>query len=392
MSSCATERARPLLAVALLAASAALPAQDEPRLHVTFGDRASRFLVPAIEWLCDSALPSRPEWPRDVDRDEPFAIVVSARGLDVMPTRAALPANVVSAGSCSIGDGAPLVFSCSADGTEDWFVPREFAVPRPWRALLDALHANALDEPRSLDLTVVVGHLAGAFVDGDPRGELLRLGGSACGTVAWTAWSTPTHLRVRGRSDGGLVLPATLLLLAAGADPEAANGLALRAFAARDGDRAEAARQFVRSKSEESIDALRALLFADDPVALAAIDALVRLRRADQLPAIVAAAKPDAPWAQLAAADALRELWTFASPTVRTATRRAIADSASITLRAVDLDRLPIRTTTAPVDSTPPTADEERVRALVVLALFGVGLWGLLARERRRAAPAPIAE
>lgn len=392
MNSCAADRTRTFAAVALAIAFAPLFAQDEPRLHVTFGDRGSRLLVPAIEWLCGSALPARTEWPRDLDPNEPFAIVLSTRGLEVMPTRVALPPGVVAAGSCSIGDAAPMVFSCTTDGSEDWYVPRDFVVPGEWRTLLTTLHADALDEPRSLDAAVVIGHVAGAFVDGDPRGELSRLGGSACGVVAWTAWATPSHLRVRGKSDGGLVLPAALLLLASSADAVKANGLALRAFAARDGDRAEAARQFVRTPDERSLAALRALLLADDTVALAAIDTLVRLRRADELPAIVAAARPEAPWAQLAAADALRELWMDASPTVRNKTRRAIESSASITVRSIDLDRLPTRTASTPRDEAPPPADEERVRALVVLALFGIGLWGLLARERRRLAVAPIAE
>ena len=392
MSSSAADRA-PSIAAAAVAFAAALAAQDAPRLHVTFGDRSSRLLVPAVEWLCSTALPQRPEWPQRVDRNEPFAIVLSQQRLEVLDTRVDLPAGVVLAGSCSIGDAPPMVFSCSTDGTEDWFVPSGFGVPAAWRSLLHTLHADALDEPRSLDAAVVIGHVAGACVDGDPRAELLRLGASICGRVAWTTWSTPTHVRVRGRSDGGLVLPATLMLLAAGTDAAAANGLALRAYGGLDGDRAEAARQFVRTADEQAVATLRALLFADDTVALAAIDALVRLRRADQLPAIVEAAKPDAPWASLAAADAVRELWADAGPTVRTKTRQAIAKCASLDVRGIDLDRLPkrVRDDGAETANEPlPRGAEERVRALVVLGLFAVGLWGLWSRERAHLRSAAI--
>lgn len=382
-SSSTSERRTGLVVAALLALTAPAAAQRAPELRAAFAARASRLLVPAIEWLCGTCLPARPEWPSDLDRDGPFAIVLSPRGLSITPTNVTLPAGVVAAGSCSFGDDRPTVFCCGVDGTEDWFVPRDFAAPAPWRALLADLGADVLDAPRTLDAAVVIGHLAGAMVDGDPRAETLRLGSASCAQVAWTAWTTATHVRVRGRSDGGLTLPATLLLLATGTEPTTAASLALRAFAARDGDRAEAARQFARVHDPRSVAALRALLHAEDTVALAAIDALVRLRATDELPNIVAAAKADAPWASLAAADAVRELWIDAAPAVRARTRTALARSDDRVLRSIDPDRLPTRLGGSPAE--PAAADGAgRARALVMLGVFAIALYGLWSRERAR--------
>lgn len=383
MSSSAADRRAGIAIAALLALAAPTAAQRAPELRAAFGARASRLLVPAVEWLCGTCLPARPEWPRDLDRDGPFAIVLSARGLSITATNVSMPAGIVALGSCSIGNDRPTVFCCSVDGTEDWFVPRDFDAPAPWRALLADLGADVLDAPRTLDAAVVIGHLAGALVDGDPRAEVLRLGSSSCAQVAWTAWTTATHVRVRGRSDGGLTLPATLLLLATGAEPASATSLALRAFAARDGDRAEAARQFARVQDPRSVAALRALLHAEDTVALAAIDALVRLRAAEELPNIVAAAKAQAPWASLAAADAVRELWIDAGPSARARTRTALARSDDLVLRSIDPDRLPTRAV-GPLVEPAATDGAGRARALLMLGVFAIALHGLWSRERAR--------
>ncbi len=359
-------------------------AQTPIELRAAVADRASRARVPAIDWLCGTALRARPEWPSDLDADDPFTIVWTARGMEFSATRVTLPDGLVATGSCSIGGGTPMVWSCTTDGVEDWFVPPDFAAPPQVRTVLAALDADALDEPRMLDASVLIGHAAGVAVDGDPRAEMLRVGGALCGQVAWKAWRTPSHVRVRGRSDGGLVLPALLLAIANDGAPSTTGPLSLRAFAARDGDRAEAARQSSRRETPQSIATLRALLRADDATALAAIDALVRLRAADELPRIVAAARPDAPWASLAAADALRELWGLASPSVRANTKRAQADCRAIEVRSIDLDRLTAGVPVPGIEPDGPDDGSSRGRALLLLTAFAIGLHGLWMRERAR--------
>jgi hypothetical protein len=355
---------------------------QEATVHVAFASRPDRSGAPAIEWLCSQHLPRRPEWPRDLDPARPFALQLSATGLRITAETPPLPIGVAASGSCAVNGGPAWLWSCDSGGVEDWFVPAGAEVPAAWLRLLRDLGADALAEPRSLDVGVVIGHLAGVTVDGDPRGELLRLGGAACGEVTWTAWTTPSHVRVRGRGDGGLMLPATLVLLAAQGNPQAVGSLPLRAFAARDGDRAEAARQMSRRDDEASENALQALLHADDKTALAAIDALVLRHDAERLPQIVAAARPEASWTSLAAADAIKALWQQASPTARQETRAALRRSRDLDLRRVDLDALPTLAAAERPEPEPPEPDTARVRALVLLALLAVGVYGLWSRQR----------
>ncbi len=367
-----------LAVVTMAKAARCQSAPSLPTVHAAFAAMAKSMAVPGIAWLCGDHLPSRPEWPPALDAAQPFTLVLSGRGVTIRATEVALPIGVVAAGSCAFEEGPALLWSCASDGTEDWYVPLGFTAPAAWTQLLDALDAEVLDTARTIDLPVVVGHLAGACIDGDPRAAF-AVGAALCGNVTWLAWKTKDHLRVRGRSGGGLSLPFALLLLAS-SDRNPPHALSLRAFAARDDDRAEAARQLSRADDTWSVTALRALLHAEDAVRLAAIDALVRRRANDELPRIVAAAGPSTPWAALAAAEALRELWPDASPAVRQHTRVALAKSDSITLRGIDPNTL---------SRTPGTAAGDvdvgaRMRALLVLGLAAVGLYGLWARERAR--------
>lgn len=354
-----------------------------PTVRATFAGAAQRSAVPGIDWLCSSHLPRRPEWPAGRDPARPFAVRLGPDGLRVLGEGLALPSGVVAAGSCDLG-GAECLWSCRSDGTEDWFVPLGTALPPAWRRTLHELQADVQGEARTLDVAVVIAHVAGTLLEGDPRAELLQLGAASSGSVTWTAWTTATHLRVRGRSDGGLLLPAALLWTAL-ADPAAtAPPLLLRAFAARDGDRAEAARQCSRTPGPKTVRALSALLQADDQVAFAAVDALRRLHATEALPQIVAAARADAPWTTLAAADTLRALWAEAAPATRQATRAAVLRSDSVTVRAVDLDALlPGNVPPRPAERAAEAAGD-RVRTIVVLALLAIGLYGLWARERAR--------
>lgn len=376
MARCAAELA--VLCVAGLGATA--PCQSAApvlTVHAAFAAEPKRQAAAALAWWCADYVAHRPEWPRELDPKGPFRLSWSDGRLGVGPAEP-LPVDVVAVGAFSVGGGPDLLWTCACDGTEDWYVPPGFEVPPEWRSLLEALDADLIDVPRSLDLPVVFAHLAGAAVDGDPRNEL-RIGASLCGEVTWVCWKTPTHLRVRGRSAGGLSLPITLALLGRQGASHPLDELSLRAFAARDADRAEAARQLGRATSTESLTALRALLHAEDAVRLAAIDALIRRRESDELPRIVAAAGPSMPWASLAATDAVRELLPAASPGARQRTRAAIAASQNTELRRLDLGTIDGR-------SGPPEPPPygRRARDLLLLGILAIGLYGLWSRERVR--------
>lgn len=362
-----------------LGAQSAAPAAA---LCIAVAAAPQRSSLPALQWLCEVALPQQASWPRGLDAAGPFVLRLDAQGLTIARGEP-LPRGVAIAGSCRLGEGPAALFECRDDGVEDWFVPADFVVPAPWWSLLQRLEADVLDLPRRLDAAVVLGHLAGAVAEGDERQELLQLAAAGCGTVTWTAWRGAATLRVRGRGDGGLVLPALLLVLADGdgASPE----LSLRAFAARDDDRAEAARQLGRRDDPQDLATLRALLFADDDTCLAAIGALVRRGAVTALPDIVAAATDERPFATRAAIDAVTAMWPAANPTTKQRVRAAIQRSSSLDMRALDVGadwrRLP--------DAARDRDDGSgRARLLVLLLLSAICLYGLWCRERARQRPA----
>jgi hypothetical protein len=382
-----TAEPRTALAALLLAV---LTAAQQPAgtfvVEVAVAAAPQRTKLQALAWLASDWLAANARWPQGLEPRAAFRLTLTERELRIAPLATDLPRDVVVAGSCTLGDGPPALFRCGVDGSEDWYVPAAFEPPPAWLRRLGDLDAAALDRPRTLATAALVGHLAGALAIDDPRAELLQLGASLCGDVTWLAWATPEGLRVRGRSDGGLLLPAALLLLADAAGPHP-DPLAVRAYAARDGDRAEATRQMARASGDDSLAPLRAMLHADDPTRLSAIDALVRRRSRDDLPAIVAAAKPDLPWTTLAAADALRELWPAASPAARQRTRAALARSDNIALRAIDVEALAQKRATADAGDVASA----RLRALAWLALLATGLTGFWLRERARLRAASLA-
>ena len=379
-------RAAELRALAVVAALSGAPAAQSPpdaRVHVAFAAAPQRNAVPALAWLCEQHLPQQRAWPADLDPRRPFALTLTADGVAIAPTAVELPRDVAASGTCEVGGGPALTFRCASDGSEDWFVPAGFVLPAAWRRVVEELDGMELGVPRTVNAAVLAGHVVGGLADGDPRATVLRVGAAACGDVTWFAWSTPDHVRVRGRSDGGLTFPAALLLLAA-ADGPRTHGLSLRAFAARDADRVEAARQLVRADETDALPALRALLCSDDRTRLAAIDALVRLGAADELPGIVAAGGAAHPWASLAATDAVRMLWQDASPEARRRVNMAIAGSDSVLLRSLPTHSMATRPPSPPPPLPDGSAGGAQVRALVWLGLIAVFVLGLLARERAR--------
>jgi len=216
---------------------------------------------------------------------------------------------------------------------------------------------------------------------------LLRLGPALCGDATWIAFHRDEHMHILGRSDGGLMLPLTLLAMSITDGGGELSSLSLRAYAARDADQAEAARQLGRTDRELDTRTLRALLRAEDSVRLTAIEALVRHGASHELPAIVKAADADNPWATIAARDAVLRLWPVASAEERHDTQAALQASDCAVLREIDIEALPKHpasssTTGLAVAPTATVADGGRARALIMLFCSSLGLLGLWRRER----------
>ncbi|MCA8975534.1 MAG: hypothetical protein KDC98_12500 [Planctomycetes bacterium] len=363
-----------MLAIALLLAQ--LPGQA-PEVEIAFVAEAATSGLPAISWLCGTVLPTRPEWPSDLQPGSSFVVRLGSAGLRIAANSVALPDDTLAAGSMTMDTGRRALFSCLMDGSEDWFVDRETPVPPGLAAVIHAVRGMELDRAHTIDLAVAVGHLLGATVTGDSDRDTLQLGAALCGHVTWQAWHNEQHLRVRGRSDGGLFLPAILVALASTNGNGAPSALPLRAFIGRDGDREEAVRQMARPGNATDLTALHAMLYGDDELRLTAIDTLTRLGEADELPRIVNAAAPALPLTTVAAMDAVTTLWGTASEATRRATKAALARSSAPALRALDPEAIG-----SPSGATVPGLTSRPL--LLWLLALAAGLFTFWLRERAR--------
>ncbi len=362
------------LTAALVLVVGALPCRGQgPELHAAFAAERHGDTPPAMAWLRHQALPQCREWPRQRRGEEPFTLHYRNGKLtfgDALP----LPPGLTIAGQLVL-DGVTVSFAGAGDGRETWDVEGS-ALPTTIASLIDSLHLAADAMPRTIDLPALLGNLIGPSAEGDTNAQLLVLGATQCGELTVVARRDQGALRIRGRSGGGLLVPAGLLWLALQRDgaqtpADAANAWRLRAFGSRDGDRAEAARQLPRAGAEALLT-LRALLHADEHSRLSAIDGLLRLAAAGELPRIVAAADAEMPLTVPMARTAVRELWGLACASTRLDTLAALRRSPVLDESIVPA----ILPTAEPVDP--------RFRWFGALTVTFTGLLGLWLRERLR--------
>lgn len=369
------------------------PAATGPVVHAAIAAATHRKQVPAIAWLCEEFLPSLPQWPADLDPQQPLALSLSLTGLQIRATDVTVPPGAVAVGTFSFAaatanEDNAIAWRCDHNGHERWHVPKQMQLPHTWRNLLHTLEADLVGTARTLSVPVIAGHLAGGMADGDPAAAALRLCPSLCGDATWMSTQHDGYLEVRGRSGGGLMLPAALVAIAIVDGGGELSTLSMRAFAARDGDQAEAARQLGRSDRTVDVATLRSLLRGDDPVRLTAIESLVRHRQSQELVNIIAAARADKPWATIAARDAVKRLWPIASITDRNAARAAMHQSDIPQLQELAASELVLGSSvelpTSLAGNTQPQVEiiSDRARLLIVLFLASIGLFGLWLRER----------
>ena len=282
--------------------------------------------APALAWIRSEALTQRKDWPKGRDAAQAFTIhgtLASLRVSDALD----LPKGCAVVGEFEF-DGLQVAFECQGDGSESWRIgARE--LPATLAAWFSPLRVEVGGPARTFDIASLCGHLAGPSVAEDDAARRLHLAALQCGELTIRAERQGDSILVRGRSGGGLIGPLFVLASAATRDgfTDLSSELATwnaRAFASADGDRIEAARQLQRS-GEPGLPALRALLHGDESSRLSAMDGLVRLKAASELPRIVAAAEPDMPLALAMAGTALDELWPLASEPTRQRVREAIA-------------------------------------------------------------------
>lgn len=368
---------RPL--VMALAIGCALPAQTAA-IRAVFAADARGEGPPALVWLRRELLSQQPGWPAGLDPLQQLRVEATASGCvfaaSALPLRGYLDGEFVLPGVGSV------LLSCDQNGLEDWFAPAAGELPASIEAVRQRLGEVMAPMPRSVDAAAFCGSIAGGLVDADPRQLLLTLGMRRCGEVTFQCWRQPDGLRVRGRSDGGLLLPALGAFLAGLPDLRelqqhwqdgglyGRDALSVRAFASRDGDRAEAARQLARTPSPAAQATLRALLYSDDPCRLSAMDSLRRHRDPEQLVRLVAAADPRLPQSLDLARDAIAELWPLLSESQQQLTRQRI-DAVAPAMRSY-------------LPAAAAVAADRRGAMIAMLAVLMFSLFGFWLRERMR--------
>ena len=291
-------------AFAWIAATAALPAQDlkvDVRLAADPGHAGPVALV----WLREEVLPRLPQWPGGLDPFAGVRLEIDEHGVRCTADGAAHDYFDATLQIRGIGR---LEGHCGRDGLERW---RGEGLSLPASRVRNLVALTGLshhDGPVTLDTAAFVGGLWNGACTSAATELLLSLGPTECGPLTVKVLREGEQVQVVGRSDGGLLLPAALALLAdlASRAPRAGDALAARskdeaqawrvlAAAARDGDREEAARQLSRHADDQSRDMLERLLQADDYTRVVAMESLIRAGAVATLPRLLEAVDPARP-------------------------------------------------------------------------------------------------
>lgn len=363
-----------LASTCALACAAPAFAQDTT-WRAAFGPCSATSGAPAIEWMRHELLASSANWPKGLDPASPFCAWAEGATMR-FGDAVALPEGCLTAGEFVV-DGCTIAFECRNDGSETWRLGQS-ELPASLASLFAQMRIDVDGPPRTIDFASLAGNLAGVAVEEDARARILHLAAMQCGEVTLAASLDDGRIVVTGRGAGGLVGPAWILseILrrdAAQTMDDNVRAWAARAFAGADGDRIEAARQLQRGGAA-ALPALRALLHGDEASRVCAIDGLVRLRAAAELPRIVAAADADMPLATAMAKTAIDELLPLADAATRERAREALTRNSALD---AGLIASPARVTTQP-----------RWRLLALSSLTLACLVGMWLRERARLAAA----
>lgn len=369
-----------LAALACVLTSTAAAQEFAGRLQLQFAAGATRAGPPAIRVLGAELLPHEPGWPPQLRPELGFVATFTGSGWQFRDCRPTLPPGaVVSIALWLAEDQRPAVGSCDADGLEDWFLPPTWSTVGAVGAWFEALLPTR-DQPFTYDIATLVGLGLGPTLDGSRERAWLEAA-AQCGDLCAMAWHTGDCLRVRGRSGGGLLVPAWLWWrCGAPANPRAATN-SLRGYAARDLERAAAARAGADPGLAGQGPLLRALLHADEATRLGAIDSLVRRGDPQALVAMAEAVDADQPLIAQATCEAIRELWPMAPPAVRAQLQRELGQNRLAALNTLAAQLARAATTDEP-DGTPDPG--LRARGLLALGCLAVGIYGLWLRERQQ--------
>ncbi len=341
---------------------------------IAFSPMRENDQAPGLAWLRQTALARLPH-ADGLSAASAFTLHLAATAGELAATIGSAiptPAGTACVGAFRIGE-LDCEFECATDGTEEWRTDQG-SLPPAIGDRLAALGVAVDGAPRTLDLLPLVAHLTGPSAAGDGFANLLAIGADRCGPVVLHAQSTEHGVRLRGRSGGGLLVPMLLALAATTRESSVGDAVLdahrLRALTASDNDRKEAARQLPRHGAR-SLQTLRSLLHGDEADRIIAIDGLVRMGAAQELPRILAAVDPQMPTVQEMAELAVRDLWALAAQPTRDRTLAVLRD------RSLDPEML------ASVRVQEPNL---RWRVMALLGVLLCALNGLWMRERNKTA------
>jgi hypothetical protein len=273
----------------------AAPGAGQPLVGVRLAADPAGIGPPALVWLRDHLRTEVPWPPGCAPRD---AVCIDfAPGLRPA-VRPAAPSGDDDRAYATVEvrfSGHALVGSCDWTGLEVLRGPWSATAAEPLAGLLSALHLAARVEPVSIDVSALVGNLAGAIDPTDPDGAWLPLAAAECGELVCRLQRAGGAFVVRGRSNGGLTLPAILVAAALRQAPppgEIERWVRL-GFTTTDDHREEAALHLARFPGARSRDTLARLLEAGDHTRVRAMESIVRHGDPAGLAAIVQAADPD---------------------------------------------------------------------------------------------------
>lgn len=391
-----------MIRLAAVLLGGALLAQ-EPTVRIRLAADPYRRGPAAWTWLRERVLPAAAGGLRREETLAALELRLSRRGLRVLRGRS--PSGGYLTATLRAGAGLLATVRCRFDGLERWRIPRpaQGRVPPALRTLLSRVGLDRDRGPIAFDVAALVGNLAGPI---DPRGDAadtaLAIGPIECGELLVAVRPGVGDWRVVGRSEGGLLLPALLALLAdlrarprsgwRGA-PRATDHERWRlwALAARGPARLEAARQLALCGTPAAHRTLERLLF-DDATRVAAMDALIHAGASRALPALVAAATPGDPDTEAMAVRALDKWLPQLDARRRAAWLRALFDHPSARLRGFAAEHrrrlaasVPARRAAAPPG---PPRREPWILALTFSAAV-LGLAWLRARADLRLSRSP---
>jgi len=287
----------PLLTFLLLS-QGVLPGQA-PLVELSLAEDSEQRGPAAWTYVRASILPRLPGWPEDQPAFAAIKLSVYRDGR--IESRPGTSSDAYLAARVQLPSGTIISASCDHAGLEKWQLHPSGYLEARLEQLLKVFDLRHERNLLSLDVGAVTGNLMAGSVSGDPLHSLLTEGAVECGVLRLAVFHEDDRWLISGKSQGGLLLPSVLALLADLQRYPAADGKIfgprpmadidrwlLLAAAGRGSIREEAARQLARFDSPRATRGLEQLLHSEGASRNVAIASLIRRGEEGSLTKILA--------------------------------------------------------------------------------------------------------